>query len=161
MTVRMVPSTGVPTAAYAPSVASRSARAMMLALRSSAVAPAMVVATAPSIWLRITPLLPRAPSRAPRAQARPGRPGGRRRRRRLDGLAERVAGRGHGEVHVGAGVAVGHRVDVEGVDLLAGLRERVDRDVDEAEHHRQLDRAAAAGHLLHLANVSRPVLVRT
>ena len=69
------------------------------------------------------------------------------------GLAQRVAGGGHGEVHVGAGVAVGHGVDVERVDLLARLGERVDRDVDEAEHHRQLDRAAAAGHLLHLVKV--------
>ena len=87
ITVRMVPSTGVPTAAYAPSVASRSARAMMLALRSSAVAPAMVVATAPSIWLRITPLLPRAPRRAPRR--RPARPA---RRSPSPLLAERPRG---------------------------------------------------------------------
>ena len=151
----MVPSTGVPTAAYAPSVASRRARAMMLALRSSAGAVAMVVARAPSIWLRITPLLPRAPSSAPlRRAASPVEevavvPSV------SSGLAQRVAGGGHGEVHVGAGVAVGHRVDVEGVDLLARLGERVDRDVDEAEHHRQLDRAAAAGHLLHLVNVSQ------
>ena len=70
----MVPSTGVPTAAYAPSVASRSARAMMLALRSSDEAVAIVDASAPSIWLRMTPLLPRAPRSAPlRRAARPFR----------------------------------------------------------------------------------------
>ena len=69
MTDRMVPSTGTPTAAYDASVASRRARAMIEALRSSAVAEAIVVASAPSIWLRITPLLPRAPSSAPRRSA--------------------------------------------------------------------------------------------
>ena len=58
-----------------------------------------------------------------------------------------VAGGAHREVHVGAGVAVGHRVDVEGVDLLAGAGQGVDRDVDEAQHDRELD--AAAGGCFH------------
>ena len=56
-------------------------------------------------------------------------------------LADGVAGGGHGEVQVGAGVAVRHRVDVERVDLLAGAGQGVHRDVDEAEHGRELDAA--------------------
>ena len=42
-----------------------------------------------------------------------------------------VAGRLDGEEHVGAGVAVGHRVDVQGVDLLAGRRQTLDGQVGE------------------------------
>uniref|UniRef100_UPI002586A1D4 RcpC/CpaB family pilus assembly protein n=1 Tax=uncultured Microbacterium sp. TaxID=191216 RepID=UPI002586A1D4 len=34
-------------------------------------------------------------------------------------LTQSVAGGGDGEIHVGAGVTVGHGVDVERVDLLA------------------------------------------
>jgi hypothetical protein len=47
------------------------------------------------------------------------------------GLHDRVAGRGDREEHVGAGVAVGHGIDVERVDLLAGTRQRVGGDLDE------------------------------
>ena len=54
-------------------------------------------------------------------------------------LAHGVAGRGHGQVHVGAGVAVGDRVDVERVDLLARPGQRVHGQVDEAEHGRETD----------------------
>jgi large subunit ribosomal protein L28 len=60
----------------------------------------------------------------------------------VTGLVDGVAGGAHRQVHVGAGVAVGHRVDVEGVDLLASRREGVDRDVDEAPDDRELDPAA-------------------
>ena len=65
---------------------------------------------------------------------------------RPDGLAQRVAGGGDGEEHVGAGVTVGHRVDVEGVDLLAGRAERVGGDVDEAQDRGGRD---AVGYGLH------------
>ena len=72
------------------------------------------------------PELPRAPSSAPRPNASSagtevglGVAAGR--------VAYGVAGGRDGEVHVRAGVAVGHRVDVERVDLLAGLGERVRR----------------------------------
>ena len=81
----------------------------------------------------MTPLLPRAPSRAPRRKAasagadRPPAPAS----------TEGLAGGLDREVHVGAGVAVGHRVDVEGVDLLAGLRQGVDGHVDEAPDDRE------------------------
>ena len=68
-TVSMVPSTGTPTASYAASVARRIASAITWALRSSGRAAVIRCATAPSIWLRITPLLPRAPSSAPREKA--------------------------------------------------------------------------------------------
>ncbi len=54
-------------------------------------------------------------------------------------LLQRVTGRGDGEEHVGAGVPVGHRVDVERVDLLAGVPEGGGRDVDETEHHAELE----------------------
>ncbi len=64
-----------------------------------------------------------------------------------DGLEDGVAGGAHREVHVGARVAVRHRVDVERVDLLAGLGQGVDGDVDEALHDRDLD--AAAGGCFH------------
>ena len=63
------------------------------------------------------------------------------------GLVDRVAGSAHREVHVGAGVAVGHRVDVEGVDLLARVGEGVDGDVHEAPYDGELD--AAAGRCFH------------
>ena len=65
-------------------------------------------------WLRMTPELPRAPSRAPRASARSVVPIVVVRRPGLDLLDGRL----HREVEVGAGVAVGHGVDVERVDLL-------------------------------------------
>ncbi len=65
-TVRIVPSTGVPTAAYAASLASVIASAINVALRSPGVARAIRATRAPRSWLRITPLLPRAPSSAPR-----------------------------------------------------------------------------------------------
>ena len=65
----IVPSTGVPTASYAASVAPSSAAAITVALRSSGSATAMRCATAPSIWLRMTPELPRAPRSAPLAKA--------------------------------------------------------------------------------------------
>ena len=58
------------------------------------------------------------------------------------GLAQGVAGGGHGEVHVRAGVAVGHGVDVEGVDLLARVGQGIGRDVDETQHDPELDRSA-------------------
>ena len=40
-------------------------------------------------------------------------------------LAEGAVGRLEGQEQVGAGVTVGDRVDVEGVDLLAGVAERL------------------------------------
>ena len=54
-------------------------------------------------------------------------------------VAEGVAGGRHGEVHVGAGVSVRHGIDVQGVDLLPGLRERVGGEVDEAQDDREPD----------------------
>ena len=68
------------------------------------------------------------------------------------GLHDRVAGRGDREEHVGAGVAVGHGIDVERVDLLAGTRERVGGDLDETGHG---CRRHAARHGLHREPPSR------
>ena len=82
---------------------------------------------APSIWLRITPELPRAPSSAPRRERGQRGAAGRDSGVAVGRLPERVAGGRDGEEHVGAGVAVGHRVDVEGVDLLARGAQRVGR----------------------------------
>ena len=136
----------------------------MLALRSSAGAVAMVVASGAEHLAEDHPAVAaRAQQRALAEGGEPGEETSVVADMFSSGLAQRVAGGDDGEVHVGAGVAVGHRVDVEGVDLLARLGERVDRDVDETEHDRQLDRAAAraAGHLLHLGNVSRRAGGRT
>ena len=81
-------------------------------------------------------------------QRAPGERGERRahvRRRRRGGRvpADRVeqggAGGLDGEVEVGAGVPVGHRVDVERVDLLAGLTERGEGQVGEPEDGRQVE----------------------
>ena len=86
-------------------------------------------------WLRITPELPRAPSRRPaRTRASPSRrsPGPRAASRTC------VAGRLDGEEHVGAGVAVGDRIDVEGVDLLA-RRGRPRRQDREAAHDIEIE----------------------
>jgi hypothetical protein len=58
-----------------------------------------------------------------------------------------VAGGAHREVHVRAGVAVRHGIDVEGVDLLTGRRERVDGHVHEAPDDPEVD--AAAGGCFH------------
>ena len=78
-------------------------------------------------------------------------PAAERRQRRPDPgtprVEEGVAGGAHREVHVGAGVAVRHREDVEGVDLLAGLGQGVDGLVDEAPDDRELE--AAAGGCFH------------
>ena len=49
----------------------------------------------------------------------------------LEGGQQGVARRLDGEEHVGAGVAVGHRVDVERVDLLAGRGQAFHREVGE------------------------------
>ena len=68
-TESIVPSTGVPTAAYDASVALRSASTITAAFRSSGVAAAIRRMIARSISLRITPELPRAPSSAPRVNA--------------------------------------------------------------------------------------------
>ena len=57
----------------------------------------------------------------------------------VERLVHRVAGRLDGEEHVGAGVAVGHRVDVEGVDLLAGGREALDGQVGEPAYGVQIE----------------------
>ena len=65
-TVRMVPSTGWPTAEYAASVARSIASANTAADRSSGPARPSRRSSAPISWLRITPELPRAPSSAPR-----------------------------------------------------------------------------------------------
>ena len=78
-------------------------------------------------------------------------------RRRRPPVAHRVAGGGDGEEHVGAGVAVGHREDVEGVDLLAGGAERVGGDVDEAQH--RLQREPAAGGCQHVLSRHRARVV--
>ena len=64
--------------------------------------------------------------------------------------AQLVAGRGDGEEHVGAGVAVGDRVDVEGVDLLTRRGQGVGRDVDEPGDPVQGD---AVGDWLHRVGV--------
>ncbi len=70
----------------------------------------------------ITPELPRAPSSAPRAMQRSTRPSrasspvGRLAAVRLGD--QRLLGRGEGQHQVGAGVAVGDRVDVQLVDLV-------------------------------------------
>ena len=65
-TERIVPSTGSPTAEYAASVASSIPSANTAADRSSGPAWPIRRSSAPTSWLRITPELPRAPSRAPR-----------------------------------------------------------------------------------------------
>ena len=71
------------------------------------------------------------------------------------GRAQRVAGRGDGEEHVGAGVAVGHGVDVERVDLLARRGQRVGGDVDEPGDRVEGD---AVGDWLHRVGVLPGVL---
>ena len=114
---------------------------MTVALRSSGFCSAMRWAIAPSIWLRITPLLPRAPSSAPRLKAASALPKSAPLGSSPAASPDRVARGGDGEVHVGAGVAVGDGVDVEGVDLLAGPGEGVGGDVDEAQHGGELDHA--------------------
>jgi hypothetical protein len=62
------------------------------------------------------------------------------------GGAQLVAGGRDGEEHVGAGVAVGDRVDVEGVDLLTRRGQGVGRDVHEPRDPVQGD---AVGDWLH------------
>ena len=66
ITVRMVPSTGMPTAEYAASVASAMPSAKTSAERSSGPDRPIRRSSAPTSWLRITPELPRAPSSMPR-----------------------------------------------------------------------------------------------
>ena len=140
-TVSMVPSTGTPTASYAASVARRIASAITWALRSSGPRRGDPVRD------RAEHLAQDHPAVAAGAEQRAAGEG-RERGREVDRgvargrLAERVAGGRDGEEHVGAGVSVGHRVDVERVDLLAGGVEGVGGDVDEAADHRETDRAA-------------------
>src|SRR5687767_14606399 len=49
----------------------------------------------------------------------------------LDGGHQRVPGGLDGQEHVGPGVTVRHRVDVQGVDLLAGRRQALHGQVGE------------------------------
>ena len=108
-TVRIVPSTGRMTAWYAASAAVRSP--VVRSRTSTASRPRKVSARPRRICDRITPLLPRAPiKRAVRHRHAHVVHSGR--------GAELLAHRLEGEGHVGAGVAIGHRVDVEAVQLL-------------------------------------------
>ena len=81
----------------------------------------------------ITPELPRAPISAPNAAAERDALRGHRRPERL-GLDEGRADRRH---HVRAGVAVGHREDVEGVDLVDRGLERGCRGTEGARGARR------------------------
>ena len=90
------------------------------------------------IWDRITPELPRAPIRAPgRHRPAPPRstPGGAAGAR--PALVDRLAGGLHGQVEVGAGVAVGHREHVEGVDLGPGVAEAAEGPLGPVAHERR------------------------
>ena len=94
------------------------------------------------IWERMTPLLPRAPVRAPRLSASADAVQVAAVLRQALRLRERGPHRGQ---HVGAGVTVGDGEDVEGVDLVDvrlevrhGGRHRPDhgRPIDEESGHR-------------------------
>ena len=102
------------------------------------VLPASPSAMPRRIWLVITPELPRAPMSAPklrpRATARPAR-----RPERL-GLGQRGP---HGGDHVRAGVAVGDRVHVQGVDLVDVRLEVGDGGAEGAEQPRSRRRPGA------------------
>ena len=115
-TVRIVPSTGRITAWYAASAAVRSAVVTSAAATCST--PRNVSARPRRIWLRITPELPRAPieravgDRLAHLGHRLGR-------------AELLDHRLEREGHVRAGVAVGHRVDVQPVQRLLMDAQRI------------------------------------
>ena len=106
--VSIVPSTGFFTARYAASLAERNAFARSSVSASDSVAPR-------TICERITPELPRAPISAARETSlrEPGAVVG-------PVAVERLGDRAHGQRQVGAGVAVGHRIDVEVVDPARG-----------------------------------------
>ena len=127
-TVRIVPSAGSRTEAYARSAARASAAPIRVGSISS---PGRLKSSSAAPWIsceRITPLLPRAPSSAARATERTisSRP--------ISSIVRFPAGRQpvelgehglHRQHHVVAGVAVGDGEDVEVVDLLPpGLQMR-------------------------------------
>ena len=125
-TVRIVPSTGLPTAPYAPSAAAASAEAK--AAPSTDVESATVVEKPRRICDMITPLLPRAPMSEPWAMAL-----------HTDAMSGRVGvdpveffdDRTQRERHVGTGVAIGHRVHVEVVHRLTMIDQRVTKNSDD------------------------------
>ena len=112
MTVRIVPSTGLPTAPYAVWVPRVRAFARSRPLKRRF--PARPSAIPRRIWLVITPELPRAPISAPWLTAAAIRSAG---ASRPTGL-RLVEGRADRRQHVRARVAVRDREHVQGVDLV-------------------------------------------
>ena len=124
-TVRMVPSCGWATQARAAAAPLANASASSSASSDSLPRSITDSHRPPTSWLTMTPELPRAARRMARLRVRhsstsvaaPRMPAA-----SCDGH-DLVDRRVEGEVEVGAGVAVGHREDVEGVDLGAPCSE--------------------------------------
>jgi hypothetical protein len=92
--------------------------------------PESTSTTARTTWLRITPELPRAHPDGTTDHG-PGELVG----RRIGRPPQRLETSPDGQRHVGAGVAVGHREDVEVVERVAALGQR---GVDALEERREL-----------------------
>ena len=128
-TERIVPSTGSPTAEYAASVASSIPSANTVGrpvVRAGLADPAQ---ECPDELAEDHPGVATGTEQSAAGvglHARPQVAGV-----LLEGFGQRVAGRLDGQEHVGPGVTVGHRVDVQGVDLLAGRRQAIHGQVRE------------------------------
>ena len=129
-TLRMVPSTGRPTAAQAASAAWPMPSAKTAAERSPGPACPIRRSSAPTSWLRITPELPRAPSSAPRASAGASGAAGRAPAARRP-VAQRARAASTVRYMLVPVSPSGDRVDVERVDLLARRAEPLDGEVRE------------------------------
>ena len=137
-TVRMVPSTGRMTASRAswsavsgPGPAPRGPGTARSGTLSPSDRPR-------SSWERMTPELPRAPISEPWAMARQAAA------RSGDSSPASLGGdRLQGEGHVGAGVAVGHRVDIEPVDELLVAPQAVPEGADDTAELRCIQASRA------------------
>ena len=128
MTLNIVPSTGMPTAWYPASAATRSACAN--AAPSQVTHPASPPASPFMNWEKMTPLLPRAPQQHPASDGAAHRADVRRCFVRQWGLVPRA----QGEEHVDARIAVrdGKYVEcVDGVDVSLHVRRAGEHELPE------------------------------